>query len=148
MLIFTVQLKQHTMYVARKSDNIQSDIKRNWSSWNFGQEGFEGTKEELNELLDTITDENPVWISGFEIWPHDKSSYEFGELYTNYWVAIDRVNAGEGLSCIDLDAETLEDAITEAEKRTDYWGDGQSFDANEAKLVYSNNDIHIFKIED
>lgn len=136
------------MYVARKSDNIKSDIERNWSSWNFGQEGFEGTKEELNELLDTITDENPVWISGFEIWPHDKSSYEFGELYQNYWVAIDRINASEGLSCIDLEAETLEDAITEAESRTDYWGDGQSFDANEAKLVYSNNDIHIFEIED
>ncbi len=137
-----------TKYVARMSDNIQSDIERGWSSWNFGQEGFEGTQEELNELLNTITDENPVLISGFEIWPHDKNSFEFGELYTNYWVAIDRVNARGGLSCIDLEAETLEDAIKEAESRTDYWGEGQSFDANEAKLVYSNNDIHIFEIED
>jgi len=136
------------MYVARKSDNIQSDIKRNWSSWNFGQEGFEGTREELEELLSTIADDNSVWISGFEIWPDNKDSFEFGELYKNYWVAIDRFNAKEGLSCIDLDAETLEEAIKEAESRTDYWGDGQSFNANEAKLVYSNNDIHIFEIED
>lgn len=136
------------MYVARKSNNIQSDIERNWSSWNFGQEGFEGTREELYELLGTITDEKPVWISGFEIWAHDKDSYEFGELYPNYWVAIDKINASEGLSCIDLSADTLENAIKESESRTDYWGDGQSFDATTAKLVYSNNDIHVFEIED
>ena len=31
------------MFIARKSENIQEDIKRNWSSWNFGQLGFDGT---------------------------------------------------------------------------------------------------------
>ncbi len=60
----------------------------------------------------------------------------------------DRINAGNGLSCIYLDAENLEDAIKESESRTDYWGDGQSFDANVAKLIYSNEDIHIFEIKD
>lgn len=114
---------QNIMYVARKSDNIQSDITRNWSSWSFGQEGFEGTKEELNELLDSITDENPAFISGFEIYPDFKKEFKFGELYANYWVAIDSVNAACGLSCIDLNATTLEESIIEAETRNDYFGD-------------------------
>lgn len=133
-------------YVARQSENIQSDIKRNWSSWNFGQEGFNGTYDELQELLSKATDENPVWISGFDIYPDQIKDFEFGELYSNYWVAIDNINAAGGLSAISLDAENLENAITEANTRTDYFGDGISFDATEAKLVYSNNDIHIFEI--
>ena len=134
------------MYVARKAFNIQADIERNWSSWNFGAEGFEGTREELDERLDAITDDNPFWISGFEVWPHDKDDFEFGELWENYWVAIDRVNARDGLSCIELEAETLEAAIEEAEFRTDYFGDGDSFDAQEATLVYSKGEIHVFEV--
>jgi hypothetical protein len=69
-------------------------------------------------------------------------------LYANYWVAIDNVNAKYGLSAIELKSESLENAINEANSRTDYFGDGISFDASEAKLVYSNEDIHIFEIED
>ena len=134
------------MYVARKASNIQADIERNWSSWNFGQEGFEGTREELDERLDAITEENPFWISGFDVFPEDKDEFEFGELWENYWVAIDRVNAREGLSCIELEAETLEAAIKEAESRTDYFGDGDSFDAQEATLVYSKGEIHVFEV--
>lgn len=134
------------MFVARKSDNIHSDITRNWSSWNFGAEGFEGTKSELNEYLNSSTDENPVWVSGFEIFPASVKEFSFGELYTGYWVAIDNVNTPNGLSCIELEANTIEEAITEASERSDYWGDGQSFDARQAKLVYSNDDIHVFEI--
>lgn len=134
------------MFIARQSDHIEADIKRNWSSWNFGEEGFEGTREELDEELEKVSDENSFLVSGFEVWPHNKDEFEFGELYENYWVAIDRINAREGLSGIELDAETLEDAIEEANSRTDYWGDGQSFNAQEAKLVYSNDDIHIFEV--
>lgn len=138
------------MFVARKSNNIESDIKRNWSSWNFGQEGFEGTRSELDQALNELSEEedNNLWISGFEVRANDKKSYKFGELYANYWVAIDCVNARNGLSCIDLEAETMEEAISEAESRSDYFGDGSSFDASEATLVYSNGDIHVFEIED
>ena len=133
-------------YVARQSENIQSDIKRNWSSWNFGQEGFKGTYDELQDYLSKATDENPVYISGFDIYPDQIKGFEFGELYEKYWVAIDNVNAKNGLSAISLNAENLENAIIEANKRTDYFGDGISFDATDAELVYSNNDIHIFGI--
>lgn len=136
------------MFVARKSNHIQEDIKRNWSSWNFGQEGFSGTEQELNEYLSKSTDESPVWISGFDIYPSQISEFQFSELYPNYWVAVDNVNSKGGLSCISLKADTLEVAILEAEKRTDYFGDGYSFDASEARLVYTNSDIHIFEIEE
>jgi len=42
--------------------------------------------------------------------------------------------------------KTLEEAIIEAEECWDFGGDGICFDANYAKLVYSNNEIHIFEI--
>lgn len=132
------------MFIARQSDHIKADIKRNWSSWNFGEEGFEGTEEELEAELEKVEGNNSFYISGFEIWEQDKDSFEFGELYKNYWVAIDTRN--KGISGIELDAETLEDAIDEAENRSDYFGDGVSFDAQKAKLVYSTDDIHIFEV--
>jgi hypothetical protein len=136
------------MFVARQSQNIESDIARNWSSWNFGQEGFSGSYNELQELLCNATDENPAWVSGFDIYPNQVKEFEFGELYKNYWVAIDNVNAKNGLSAIALKAKNLETAIIEALERKDYFGDGISFNANEAKLVFSKNDIHIFEIDD
>lgn len=135
------------MFVARKSNHIQEDIKRNWSSWNFGQEGFNGTEEELNIYLESSTDERPVWVSGFDIYPSQIKEFSFGELYPNYWVAIDSINALNGLSCVILDSETLQDAIEESKKEYLYSGDGDSFDATKAILVYSNNDIHIFNIK-
>jgi hypothetical protein len=134
------------MFIARKSNHIQEDIKRNWSSWNFGEAGFNGTREELDAYLASATDTSPCFISGFDIYPTDVNGFQFGELYPGYWVAIDRINARHGLSCIELSASTLEEAIKEAENRTDYWGEGQSFDAKYAKLVYSKDDIHVFEI--
>lgn len=136
-------------YVARLSNHINEDIKRNWSSWNFGQEGFTGTKSELDAFLASATDDKSVWISGFDMYADDVKNSEFGELYPNYWVAIDNVNALSGLSCLSIDAEDEESAISEAlSLEGQYWGDGDSFDANEAKLVYSNNEkgIHVFEL--
>jgi len=134
------------MFIARQSDHIQKDIERNWSSWNFGEDGFEGTRQELDEVIENVSDTEALFISGFEIYANDIDGYEFGELYENYWVAIDRVNAPEGISGIELDAENLEDAVIEAMNRSDYFGDGISFDAQEAKLVKSIDDIHIFEV--
>lgn len=141
-------------FVARKSNNIQEDIKRNWSSWNFGEEGFEGTKEDLIELLnETKENESSCWISGFDIWvesvDYDCNSvyandFEFRELYDGYWVAVDNVNSPDGLSCISLNSDNVEDAIKEANNRTDYFGDGDSFDADDYELIFSNEDIHVF----
>jgi hypothetical protein len=135
------------MFIARKSDHIQEDIKRNWSSWNFGQDGFKGTREDLDNYLSECTDNSAVFISGFEIYADAVKGFEFGELYENYWVAIDRVNAPVGLSAVELDADNLQDAIKEATNRTDYFGQGVAFDARKATLVHSDDDIHIFQID-
>ena len=136
------------MFIARYSENIQEDIKRNWSSWNFGQLGFEGTEVELKEAMQSaIENETSFDISGFELWADDIRNADVRELYAGYWVLVDNVNSPEGLSCLDLNATNLEYAISEA-KTLNYTGDGQSFDANDAKLVYSENEIHIFEIED
>lgn len=132
-------------FIARKSNHIQDDIKRNWSSWNFGEEGFVGTYDDLQKYLNKSTDTKPVWISGFDIYPDQINDFQFGELYKNYWVAIDNVNARNGLSGILLNSNNIKDAIEEAETRSDYFGDGISFDANDYQLVYSNDDIHIFE---
>ena len=134
------------MFIARKSNHIQEDIARNWSSWNFGEGGFCGTREDLDEYLATCSDSRACFISGFEIYADSVKSYEFGELYSGYWVAIDRVNASVGISGIELDADNLQDAIKEATGRTDYFGQGICFDARKAKLVHSKDDIHIFEI--
>ena len=132
-------------FVARQSEDIQDDIKRNWSSWNFGLGGFNGTYEELQEYLATITDENCITISHLDIYTHNIKSFEFGELYENYWVVIDRMNARDGLSAISLDSDNLQDAIEEA-KTGAYFGDGIGFDAKDYKLVASiANNIHIFQ---
>lgn len=135
------------MFIARKSEHIQEDIKRNWSSWNFGQDGFCGTREDLDNHLSECSDNSAVFISGFEIYADAVKGFEFGELYSGYWVAIDRVNAPVGLSAIELDADNLQDAIKEATERTDYFGQGICFDARNAKLVHSYDDIHIFEIQ-
>jgi hypothetical protein len=139
------ELLNKKTFFARKSNHIKDDIKRNWSSWNFGEEGFKGTYSELEDYLNSSTDTNPVWISGFEIYPDDIKNFEFGELYNKYWVAIDNVNASGGLSGILLKSNTLNDAIIEANKRSDYFGDGDVFSSNDCKLVYSKDDIHIFE---
>ncbi len=135
----------HKKYIARKSNHIEDDIKRNWSSWNFGEEGFKGTYDELENYLKSATEDRPIWISGFDIYPDQIRDFEFGELYPNYWVAIDNVNARGGLSGILLKSNSLKDAIVEAHRRTDYFGDGVAFDVNNYILVYSKDNIHIFE---
>ena len=138
-----------TKYVARKSDNIQSDIERGWSSWNFGQEGLSATEEQIDTWKEeAIENDQPFCISGFELWGDDITNADIRELYDGYWVLVDNGNAANGISGIELDAESIEEAIEEANNRTDYFGEGVCFDAQDAKLVYSNDDIHIFEIED
>lgn len=135
-------------YVARQSNYIQEDIARNWSSWNFGMEGINATKEQLDAFLESVTDDSVLHISGFELYGNSILKADIRELYTGYFVLVDNENANGGLSAIELNADSLESAITEANTRTDYCGDGVCFDAQTAKLVYSNKEIHIFEIED
>lgn len=132
------------MFIARKSNHIESDIQRGWSSWNFGEEGLNMTLEELEERISEMGEEDVLYISGFDIYGWQIKDYEFGELYPGYVVAIDHTN-GYGLAGIKLEANTLEEAIAEANGRSDYFGDGFFFNS-ESKLVYSEGEIHIFEV--
>lgn len=138
-------------YIARQSDYIHEDIKRNWSSWNFGNDGIHCTKQQLEEYKkEAIDTDSEFYISGFQFYGKNQiNNLDIRELYKNYWVLVDTENAGGGLSCIELESENLEDAIEES-KKGQYWGEGSCFDATNAKLVYScpNNEIHIFEYED
>ena len=136
------------MYVARQSNHIQEDIKRNWSSRNFGMEGINTTQEQLNTFLESVTEDSILHISGFEFYGNAILKADIRELYAGYFVLVDNENARVGLSAIELNADSLESAITEANTRFDYCGDGVCFDAQSAKLVYSNGEIHVFEIED
>jgi hypothetical protein len=138
-------------YFVRFSDHINEDIKRGWSSWNFGQDGFEGDRNDLKDYLDSATDENPIHISGFEIYPDDVKDYDFGELYPGYWVAKDNVNAENGLSAHSLDGNfnDIKQAIEEVKRkkgRYDGTGEGESFDVSDAKVIYSDGDMHIVEV--
>lgn len=137
------------MFIARQSNHIQEDIKRNWSSWNFGQCGFSGSYDELQAAMkEAIEDGSSFMISGFELFGDEIKNADIRELYDGYWVLVDNTNDSHsrGIFGIELSAETLEEAIEES-KNGDYWGQGVRFDARYAKLVYSNKHIHIFEID-
>jgi len=133
--------------VARYSEHIKEDLTRNWSSWNFGQEGLNCTKEELqNAINDCLENESPLYISGMELWNNELRNADIRELYPNYWVLVDNFNTADGLSCLELESDNLQDAIIESEN-LHYSGDGQSFNAKNATLLYSNDNIHILEIK-
>ena len=137
-------------YIARYSDHIQDDINRKWSSWNFGQQGFEGTEDQLeSDKKHALDTDSPFYISGFDLWGKDIKNADIRELYPNYWVLVDNVNGhGEGIFGRPLESDNLKDAIKEA-KDADYSGEGYKFNPENWKLVKSiNNSIHIFQMED
>lgn len=139
------------MLIARFSKHIQEDIQRNWSSWNFGEEGLKCDEEQLEAWKEEAINENiPLCISGFELWGNEIEEADIRELYPNYWVLVDNTNGfGDGLFGTPLKSSRLEDAIKEAEK-ADYSGEGIKFNASEAKLLLSieNSTIHIFEIKE
>lgn len=142
---------ENAEYFVRFSDHIYEDLKRGWSSWSFGSYGFEGTRRELDDFLSKSTDESPVFISGFDIYPDQISEFEFGELYPNYWVAIDNVNARGGLSSHALpnNLKTTKDALAEISARKgkyDGTGEGNVMRTEEAKVIYSKDNMHIIEV--
>lgn len=94
-------------YFVRYTNHIEEDLERGWSSWNFGSEGYEGTKEDLLNDIEKCKDTDggdSIYISGFDLWI-DKDTHvssdidtiyikdnEIKELYDNYWVLVDNVN--------------------------------------------------------
>ena len=134
-------------YIARYSEHIDQDIQRNWSSWNFGQEGLSATEDQIDAWKEeAIEKEQPFYISGFELWGDDIRKADIRELHPGYWVLVDNTNGfGDGIFGTALKAENLEDAIEEARTAL-FSGEGTRFDAAEWELIKSLNDeIHIFQ---
>lgn len=69
------------------------------------------------------------------------------ELYDGYWVVVDD-SRGYGLSGEYLEEETLEECDLEKYKSYRGWGDGITFDASSAELIWSSDDgeVHIFEV--
>lgn len=135
------------MFVARQSNHINEDLKRQWSSWNFGQDGFEGTFDELQAYLASADDSFPAQVSMFEIYPGQQSQFEFGELYPNYWVVKD--TRFQGVAVNALPFSNLQDCINFMNTNPSFCGgDGDKVDTSSARLVWSSDDLHILEIED
>lgn len=149
-------------YYVRYSDYIEEDLKRGWSSWSFGGDGFDGT---FDDLLEYINDSRngEIEISGFNIWIDENpkiqtyrnemisvSGYEFRELYDDYWVAIDNVNAEGGISAHYVsdytinknNIITLDDLIQYIRKNKlnyDGTGDGDVLYTDHASVIYQQS---------
>ena len=133
------------MFVVRQSSHIFQDLTRQWSSWNFGQDGFFGTYDELQEYLNSADYENPVYISGFELYENDRT-LQYGELCPGYWVVIDQ-DYSNSLACNVIKADTLEQAIELVSTgQIIPGGDGDRVDTADAVVVWSMGDIHILEI--
>lgn len=139
------------MFIVRQSEHINEDLERNWSSWNYGLEGLSCTEDQIEEWKQqSIDNDMPFCVSGFELWGEDIESADIRELYENYWVLVD-LNRGEGLSCNTLECDTIEQAISivtnEGFKME--LGEGETIDCSNAKIVWSDKDnfIHIIEIK-
>ena len=161
-------------YYIRWSDYIEEDLKRNWSSWDFGQGGIEGNREYIESLIDKVLngDDEYMLISNFELWEDeldrgvvlvdkestlnyvDNTKTYIGELYDDYWVLIDTVNAAGGISghLLDEDINSLYGVIKIMNDdgmsiMYDGTGDGQVFDGTYAKIIFSDDDgWHLLQI--
>lgn len=151
------------MLVARFSGHIAKDLKRNWSSINYGACGITAREVDFNKMIEDLRSgkSSCLHISGLELFADDLRETQFGELFENYWVIKDTRNTfrdhegGFGLRCHALEAETLEEALLEVANNEDELngtGDGVIFNGKEAKLLYSefeegNFGLHILEVE-
>ncbi|MDD5353371.1 MAG: hypothetical protein PHS93_09445, partial [Candidatus Omnitrophica bacterium] len=137
-------IAEENQYFIRKSEYIEDDLRRGWSSWNYGQEGFKGTKEELDKAINNITDKNPLWISGFDLYPKDIKDADIRELYPDYWVLVDKTK-GEGIFVNSLEATNKIDAIDEGGRHKINLGEGEVINTDNLRIVSSIGDIHILE---
>jgi hypothetical protein len=132
---------------------------KDWSELSDG-ERYEFIEDQRGRIqyLKEDTPTGSFYISGFDMpYPQVKKAYEDGlirELAPGYWVLVDdRFDNGE-IAGSELEAETLEEAIREAEedKRGLYSGDGTQIPVwgeNAAQLLWSSADNlrHVFGLQ-
>ena len=147
-----IKLNQDATYYVRFSDHIDEDLKRGWSSWNFGEEGLSATEEQIDAWKEEATEnDQPFCISGFELWGDDIANADIRELYPGYWVVVDNFNAQGGLSGHQLPEglETLEDVLNEIKSKKgkyDGTGEGETIYTETAKVLYSEDNMHIIEV--
>lgn len=139
------------MFIVRNSNHINFDLKRNWSSWNFGQEGLNCSEEQLDAWKqEAIDNDLPLSISGFELWGDEITSARIEQLYPGYWVLVDETK-GAGLSCNILKASNLQSAIATVTGHgfSVEMGEGDMVDCSNAKVVWSSKDgyTHILEVK-
>lgn len=160
---------QNYEYYLRYSEYIEEDLKRNWSSWNFGMEGFKGDIEDLKKELQRKKESGETFfISGMGLQKEDIDDVKFahedvwghkdiviGELYDNYWVLIDTFNTSTGYGLaghlLPDDINSLQEAlqIIENSSRYDGTGEGDYFNAyNVNRIVYKDEkkEINILEV--
>lgn len=106
------------VYAARVTAHLEQDLKRGWSSWNYGEDGvsrkaidrFLAADEALEEWE---RDNDTLSISMFEYTASKLRAAlendEVRELYPGYWVAVDESHGG-GLACNIIDAASHDEA--------------------------------------
>lgn len=136
-------MANQTLFVGRISKHINEDIKRGWSSWDFGNGGV--SREKIDAFLE---DENAdtINISG---WEYNQEQLQraldcgdIDELYSGYWVARDNQN-GFGLACCKIYADTVEQAL-EIIQAPDYYSGmdlmgGDFVDSDNATVIWSQD---------
>jgi hypothetical protein len=130
-------------YYIRYSSHIQDDLNRGWSSWNFGEDGFNGSYEELEESKDkSLNNNKPFYISGFELWDDDIKKADIRELYKDYWCLVDNTKtkglAGHYIQEKFTTLSNMLDFIKNKNHSYDGSGDGNFFDTEYAKIIYSD----------
>jgi len=158
---------ENKTYYLRFSEHIQEDLKRGWSSWNYGADGVWMTEEELEALYESSLkicesegsemEEIALYISEFEL-THEKfvNLYKRDLIRPLYWqgergyfVVVDE-NYANSLAAVELEVASLEEAIETVEKE----GNCLLFTCSEtrlptdAKLVWSKEGCHIFVEEE
>jgi hypothetical protein len=86
-----------------------------------------------------------------DLWGNEITKADIRELYKNYWVLVDNVNAKGKLSChwMPEQIRDVKSALKEIERdkvRYCGWGEGEYFDASTAKLLYSKDGLNILAI--
>jgi hypothetical protein len=158
---------ENKTYYLRFSDYIQEDLKRGWSSWNYGADGVWMTEEELEALYesslsiinrdDSEMEEIALSISEFHL-THKSfvETYKRGLIRPLYWegqrgyfVVVDE-NYSNSLAVVELEVTSLQEAIEIVEKESSnlLFSCSETQLPADAKLVWSKDGCHIFVEEE
>lgn len=113
-------------YVARISENIEADIERNWSAWQTPNLG--GSYEDCEQDI-----KDGFAVGEIREFPEFPGSFGIIHHY--------------GLSCYELTASSLEDAIIEVNESNVFDGSGFGIAAYNCKLAKSIGNVHILLCE-